>query len=268
MPNAVFQKLRLEQKNNFIMITVKNWEVFKKKQEEFDKLILQSSQLDFKWVSHLNAERLKLALLVEVGEFANEIKSFKIWRKKKEIDLTKAKEELIDCLGYFLGLCNLYQIEMTDNSLIYPSERQDLTEWRKSFKLVQEKFKLDIEKDPKLKNLETSKKFATDFAKGLEEEITQLEKLYQWIYDKEVPFNKLLLEFFYKTNDLLIIDAEIGGKDFYAPEEIKKDKGKTSYYRWLSVFNKICEKLQIDEKELLDIYLEKVRINQQRTKEK
>ena len=29
---------------------------------------------------------------------------------------------------------------MADSSLIYPSERQDLTEWRKSFKLVQEKF--------------------------------------------------------------------------------------------------------------------------------
>jgi dimeric dUTPase (all-alpha-NTP-PPase superfamily) len=76
------------------------------------------------------------------------------------------------------------------------------------------------------------------------------------------------LEFFYKTNDLLIIDAEISGKDFYAPEEIKKDKGNTSYYRWLSVFNKICEQLQIDEKELLDIYLKKVEINQQRTQEK
>ena len=209
------------------MITVKNWEILKKKQEEFDKLILQSSQLGLKWVSHLNAERLKLALLVEVGEFANEIKSFKIWRKKKEIDLTKAKEELIDCLGYFLGLCNLYQVGMADNSLIYPSERQDLTELRKSFKLVREKFELDIEKDPKLKSLEASKKFATDFAKGLEEETTHLEKLYKWIYDKEVPFNKLLLEFFYKTNDLFIIKAELGGKDLYTPEEIKKNKGNS-----------------------------------------
>ena len=246
------------------MISVKLWKKLRKKQEEFDKFILQKSQLDLRWVSRFNAERLKLALLVEVGEFANEIKSFKIWRKKKEIDLIKAKEELIDCLGYFLGLCNLFQIEIT-NSPIYPCERQDLIEMRKSFELVQEKFKLDIEKDPKLKNSEVSKKFATNFGKGLEEEITHLEKLYQWIYDKEVSFNKLLLDLFYKTNDLFIIEAKLGSGGLYVPEEIERYRGaNTSYYHWLSVFNKICEKLQISEKELLDIYEKKNDFNYNR----
>ncbi|CAG8851355.1 5981_t:CDS:1, partial [Racocetra persica] len=65
---------------------------------------------------------LKLALLVEVGEFANEIKSFKAWRKKPEIDWAKAREELIDCLGYFLGLTGIYKINMS-SALIKNKEK-------------------------------------------------------------------------------------------------------------------------------------------------
>ncbi|CAI2180338.1 6195_t:CDS:2 [Funneliformis geosporum] len=41
-------------------------------------------------ISHFNVERLKLALLVEV-----------------------AKVELVDCLGYFLGLVGIYQIDIS-----------------------------------------------------------------------------------------------------------------------------------------------------------
>ncbi|KLL05067.1 MAG: dUTP diphosphatase [Mycoplasmataceae bacterium RV_VA103A] len=95
------------------MITPQNWKVLVKKQAELDQLIVQKSPVDLKWVSHCNAARLKLALLVEVGEFANEIKSFKAWRKKPEIDWAKAREELIDCLGYFLGLDGIYKINMS-----------------------------------------------------------------------------------------------------------------------------------------------------------
>jgi len=58
----------------------------KKKQAKLDQLIVKKSPADLKWDSRSNAERLKLALLVEVGEFANEIKSFKAWRKKTEVD--------------------------------------------------------------------------------------------------------------------------------------------------------------------------------------
>ena len=94
------------------MIAEKNWELLKQKQSKLDQLIVEKSPIDLKWISYSNAERLKLALLVEVGEFANEIKSFKAWRKKPEIDWAKAKEELIDCLGYFLGLVGIYQVDI------------------------------------------------------------------------------------------------------------------------------------------------------------
>jgi len=185
------------------MLTIKSWEILVKKQVELDKLIVAKSPTDLKWFSRFNAERLKLALLVEVGEFANELKTFKAWRKKSEIDWVKAKEELIDCLGYFIGLCSIYQID----------------------------FSLDFsEENP-----------------------------------NDLSFNELLLKFFAKTNDLFIIEDEywynLGATKLTKKQEI------ITYYHWRRVFNQICNKLAINEQELLDIYLEKNKINQQRAKE-
>ena len=184
------------------MLTTKSWELLLKKQAEFDQLIVNKSPTELKWVSRFNAERLKLALLVEVGEFANEIKSFKAWAKKPEINEKKQKEELIDCLGYFLGLANIYQIDMFP-ALSVEYERKDL------------------------------------------------------------PFNELLLSFFAKTNDLYIEENE----EFYNLENAEI-KDKSTYCEWLKTFNRICEKLQIDEPELLKIYSEKHKINLERVNAK
>ena len=107
-------------KNN-IIITKKTWETLSQRQTELEQLIIQKRNSGSEinsitppliWVSCFNVKRLKLCLLVEVGEFANEIKSFKAWHKKPEIDWAKAKEELIDCLCFFLGLVGIYQIDM------------------------------------------------------------------------------------------------------------------------------------------------------------
>jgi len=186
------------------MITIKNWEILVNKQFELDRLIIEKNNIDLKWFSYSNIKRLKLALLVEVGEFANEIKSFKAWRKKTEINWTKAKEEFIDCLGYFIGLCSIYQI---------------------------------------------------DFLFNFVEENSQ-----------DLPFNELLLNFFVKTNDLFIVEDE----QFYklGATKLTEKKAIITYHNWLKIFNQICNKLSINEQELLDIYLEKNRINQQRAKEK
>jgi dimeric dUTPase (all-alpha-NTP-PPase superfamily) len=186
------------------MITFKNWEILVKKQAQLDQLIVEKSPTELKWISYFNTERLKLALLVEVGEFANEIKSFKAWRKKAEIDWKKAKEELIDCLGYFLGLTSIYKID------ILP-------------------------------------------ALGVEHE------------RKNLPFNKLLLDFFTKTNGLFIEE----NKEVYNLEntEIKDKDKKSTYYEWWWIFADICWKLQIDEPELLKIYLDKNNINLKRVEE-
>ena len=186
------------------MITIKNWETLVNKQFEVDRLIIEKNTIDLKWFSYSNVKRLKLALLVEVGEFANEIKSFKAWQKKIEINWVKAKEELIDCLGYFIGLCSIYQIDFL-------------------FNLVEEKV-------------------------------------------QDLPFNELLLDFFVKTNELFIVEEE----QFYklGATKLTEKNSINTYYSWLKIFNQICYKLSINEQELLDIYLEKNRINQQRANEK
>jgi len=182
------------------MITIQSWEILTKKQANFDQLIVKKSPINLRWISHFNAERLKLALLVEVGEFANEIKSFKAWRKKPEVDWAKAKEELIDCLGYFLGLIGIWQIDMP--SALHVADKK-----------------------------------------------------------KDLPFNELLLDFFDKTNDLYVEENE----KFYNLENgTIGAKEKNTYYEWLKTFNRVCEKLQINEKELLNIYLEKYNKNLQR----
>ena len=241
------------------MITERNWELLKAKQAKLDKLIVQKSPTDLKWTSYSNAERLKLALLVEVGEFANEIKSFKAWRKQTEISWVKAKEELIDCLGYFLGLINIYQIE-TDFSFIFP-QRENFTNIREGSETMKKKLELEIK--------EKSKNFEANFNQNLAKIVAKIEKFNQLIHGgEEISFNKLLLEFFYKTNDLYIVEKE----EFYAAKKTDTKKKLTvpsiTYCLWLSVFNKLCEKLTIDEKELGKIYLEKNKINQKRAEAK
>ena len=182
------------------MISVNTWKQLKEKQAKLDKLIAAKTPLDLKWVSRFNAERLKLALLVEVGEFANEIKSFKAWRKKTEIDWAKAKEELIDCLCFFLGLIGIYQLDIPFDLLLI-DKREDF------------------------------------------------------------PFNKLLLDFFAKTNDLYIEEKE----EVY---KYKNKKGQKTYHNWWLIFENVCWKLKINENELVEVYLTKNKINQQRAKEK
>lgn len=47
-------------------------------------------------------EKIELALLVELGELANEVQSFKYWKLNKNQDYSKIKEEWADCLHFAL----------------------------------------------------------------------------------------------------------------------------------------------------------------------
>ena len=86
----------------------------KKIQQELDEKIYLQSQVEWQWNSEINIKRLKLCLLVEIGEFANELKTFKIWSKKHNLQLEKAKEELIDCLSFFIGLSLVKKIPIEE----------------------------------------------------------------------------------------------------------------------------------------------------------
>ena len=45
-----------------------------------------------------------LALIVEIGEFANETKCFKYWKSKKDVEQKLVLEELIDCMHFMLSI--------------------------------------------------------------------------------------------------------------------------------------------------------------------
>jgi dimeric dUTPase (all-alpha-NTP-PPase superfamily) len=135
----------------------------------------------------------KIALLVEIGEVANELKSFKYWKKDKKIDLEKIQEELIDCLHFFLSLANCSQISF-------------------------------------------DKYFSPKIEKGLN-------------------VNKLLLTVFKITVRL------------NWPKEGKareSEKIYYHYYRWLSIFERLCQQIDFNEKKLLEVYNRKNKINHQR----
>lgn len=58
---------------------------------------------------------MKLALLVELGELCNEDKSFKHWKKHKEVDREKLLDEFADCLHFSLSLENHLKQIRRDN---------------------------------------------------------------------------------------------------------------------------------------------------------
>ena len=45
---------------------------------------------------------------------ANELKTFKRWKSQKEINWGKAKEELIDCLHFYLSFTNTFHVDFSD----------------------------------------------------------------------------------------------------------------------------------------------------------
>lgn len=60
----------------------------------------------------------KLALLVELGELANEIKTFKYWKnpENRECDMSKLREEFADCMHFALSLEDITDIAKMDVS--------------------------------------------------------------------------------------------------------------------------------------------------------
>ncbi len=94
------------------MLDLKTLEKLLAEQNKLDEFI-KSKKISIKDDEGL-LSRKKIALLVEIGEFANELKTFKHWKKSKEINWEKAKEELIDCLHFYLSFSNYFHINFID----------------------------------------------------------------------------------------------------------------------------------------------------------
>lgn len=70
------------------------------KQKELDKYIYEKNNVTAKEVF----ERKIVALLVELGELANELQLFKYWKENINIDSQRAIEEYIDVIHFAIGL--------------------------------------------------------------------------------------------------------------------------------------------------------------------
>ncbi|MDE6201339.1 MAG: dUTPase [Clostridiales bacterium] len=71
-------------------------------QKGLDAYIREKRNLDYtkgEWVC-----KKALALMVELGEVVEEAK-YKWWKNPTEIDDAKLKEEIVDVLHFFLGMC-------------------------------------------------------------------------------------------------------------------------------------------------------------------
>ena len=60
-------------------------------------------------------EKEIIALLVELGEFANEVKLFKYWKKHKEINQTKMLEEFADGIHFLTSLAAEFHVDYEIN---------------------------------------------------------------------------------------------------------------------------------------------------------
>lgn len=88
---------------------------FLEMQKKLDKCILKNA--DIKEYPIIN---IQLALLVELGELANEVQSFKHWKKHKNVNRDRVIEEWADCFHFSLSLENEFNIltETTKGQMI------------------------------------------------------------------------------------------------------------------------------------------------------
>ena len=87
--------------------------------KQFNKIYEENKELDalFYNVCEINEERIEkdiLALLVEIGELANETRCFKYWSDKKPSDKDDILDEFADCMLSTFALCIMVDIDLDE----------------------------------------------------------------------------------------------------------------------------------------------------------
>ena len=105
-------------------------------QKELDKKIHIEHKVNYKKI----VKDLKLALLVELSELANEIRSFKFWSYKKASPKNVILEEYVDGIHFITSLCIFYKVP-SQFSIVWPQtkfkSKQEITnELLKLFELA------------------------------------------------------------------------------------------------------------------------------------
>jgi dimeric dUTPase (all-alpha-NTP-PPase superfamily) len=237
------------------MLSLETIKKLQNAQEKLDEFIVKKNNItDIKIKEGFI--RTKIALLVEIGELANELETFKHWKKNKKplaekgsTELAKAKEELIDCLHFYLSWANSFGIDFADYKFKKLISDPNENELLLAFFSETEKFSLNVPwkvLKPKL--------FA-NHEKSYEEIISKLNPDDEG-YEKNL--NNLR-----KTKEKFRKDLEKMNSSFL--EEIEVEKNKTCFYHWLIIFEELAQKLGMkNEADIYNAYMAKNKINWER----
>ena len=92
-------------------------------QEKFDQDVIKNRQLENiqpeEWI-----QKQTLAVMSELAELLNEV-NFKWWKNPKEVNEKNVKEELIDILHFFVGMCNRIGMSSTELFNIYIEKNKE-----------------------------------------------------------------------------------------------------------------------------------------------
>lgn len=92
-------------------------------QEKFDQDVIKNRQLENiqpeEWI-----QKQTLAVMSELAELLNEV-NFKWWKNPKEVNTMNVKEELIDILHFFVGMCNRIGMSSTELFKIYIEKNKE-----------------------------------------------------------------------------------------------------------------------------------------------
>jgi dimeric dUTPase (all-alpha-NTP-PPase superfamily) len=239
------------------MLTLETIKKLQLEQEKLDKLIIEKNKITDSQTTK-SFIRTKIALLVEIGELANELETFKHWKKNKKSlsektpnDLQKAKEELIDCLHFYLSWTNSFEIDFSDYTFKKLAPEPDENELLLALFSETEKFSLNVPLHI------TKEKIFAAAEKSWEEQIGKLDP-----EDKDYQKN---VETYKKIKEKQKKIAEKMGNNFL--EGMEMEKNKASFYRWLMIFTELAKKLGMkNESDVYNEYAKKNRINWERQK--
>jgi dimeric dUTPase (all-alpha-NTP-PPase superfamily) len=225
------------------MLTPEILKRLQSEQKKLDEFICQKKNLTDA-DSRESFIRTKIALLVEIGELANELKTFKHWKSQKEVNWEKAKEELIDCLHFYLSWANSFQIDFSDYKFRKLVPEPEYNELLLALFSETESFSLAVPFNIVKQNA------IANFEKSWQKNLNDLEEnMKKEEFEKEMEKVKKDIE---KTNISLL-------------EAIKENKNKEIFYRWLIVFEELAYKLGMkNEKDIEEAYMTKNKINWQR----
>ena len=232
------------------MLTPKTLQKLQSEQKKLDEFIVQKKNITDA-DSQKSFIRTKIALLVEIGELANELKTFKHWKSQKEVNWDKAKEELIDCLHFYLSWANSFQIDFGDYKFHKLVPETDYNELLLALFSETEAFSVNVPwKVLKPKMIASQKKIWEDAVNKLNPEDKD--------YKKDVESFQGIKE---KTKK----DIEKMSNNFL--KGINEEKSKANFYRWLIVFEELAQKLGMrSEKDIENSYMAKNKINWERQK--